>query len=41
MEYTITTTDKRVWHLVPSLPTPGVPGVLRALIARMLARSQP
>lgn len=26
---TVTTTDKRVWHLVPSLPTPGVPGVLR------------
>ena len=26
---TITTTDKRVWRLVPSLPTPGVPGVLR------------
>ncbi len=28
MEYTITTTDKRVWHLVPGAPTPSIPGVM-------------
>lgn len=26
---TLTTTDGRIWKQVPSLPTPGIPGVLR------------